>query len=179
MRGTPAQNSPLLWGDCHEKLIQSASMAPGSNRRDWQATEDIEQKTSTQQTILDIDAEPVEGSSFITPAGVINTAIARQRSNSLALARVESVYLMPGKKPSGPHRVLTYLLYGLPPTIHCEDGYVVITSVRKLGKLLGTESKRINKWLLWLEDHGYIEHSIRSLNKHSVRVRMRRPPNVF
>jgi hypothetical protein len=60
-----------------------------------------------------------------------------------------------------------------------QHGLVRLGSVRKLARLLGTESKRINAWLSYLENLSFISSLSYSSNRRSVQFRVRIPTNVL
>lgn len=95
-------------------------------------------------------------------------------------------------RPNGAYKLLTALLYSESPSLERPTasqievegrgyarGLITIRSLRKLSRLLGTESKRVNSWLAWLEDQGYIEAVTYSENRRSCTLRLRRPRNIY
>lgn len=80
------------------------------------------------------------------------------------------------RQPSAAFRLLVYLLYGQYPYMYREArGVVKLSSLRKLARLLGTETKYIRRHLSWLEDRGYIESVAYSENRRQVQFRIRQP----
>lgn len=60
-------------------------------------------------------------------------------------------------RPPGPHKLLVLLWSAHPPIVRYQKHAVLeIPSVRKVAKLLGTESKHVRRWLHWLQDQGYL-----------------------
>lgn len=88
------------------------------------------------------------------------------------------------RRAPGAYRLLIALLdASVYPTIEVDPrgackGSVLIPSVRKLARLLGTQSSRINEWLAFLETQGYVTSLTYSEDRRSCRVRLRRPRNV-
>lgn len=82
-------------------------------------------------------------------------------------------------RPNGAYKLLSLLMYGnysfLEPL---GEGALVIHSVRKLARIAGTQTSRANKWLIWLEDQGYIDHLVKLDGGRKVRVNVRQPPNI-
>lgn len=58
-------------------------------------------------------------------------------------------------------------------------GIVTLQSIRKLARLLGTQSWRVNAYLVWLEGQGYIDTLQYSENRRVAKFRLRRPSNVI
>lgn len=58
--------------------------------------------------------------------------------------------------------------------------YIYIMSFRELASHMGvgTNSTKVRKWLLWLEDRGYVETVLFTPNKRQAKVVVRLPSNV-
>ncbi len=78
----------------------------------------------------------------------------------------------------GAFRLLTYILYGQYSYMEVSRGVVHLSSIRKLARLLGTESKRVNAWLGYLEFQGYISGLSYSANRRQCQFKVRFPSNV-
>lgn len=99
-------------------------------------------------------------------------------------------------RPSGAYKLLATLLYGVADRVTevsyegldaplmrwVRDGnvkaYLEVPSVRRLGRLLGVESRKINMWLIWLYEQGLIENVQWSTDKRSVTVILTKPRNI-
>lgn len=81
-------------------------------------------------------------------------------------------------RPTTAFRLLVLLQYAHYPIVEVSPDRLYIPSVRKVARLLGTESKRVNTWLRWLEDMSYISNLAYSPNKRSVTLKLSRPRNV-
>lgn len=83
-------------------------------------------------------------------------------------------------RPTTAPRLLVHLMWAHPPTVLPipGTGAIEIPSLRKVAVQLGTVTKRINQWLLTLEDQGRIEGLVWSPNRRSVQLRIVRPPNI-
>lgn len=99
-------------------------------------------------------------------------------------------------RPYGAYKLLATLLYGSADRIGSLEpqdaplmrwisdrggshgSHLEIPSVRRLGRLLGAESKKVNAWLAWLYEQGLLENLQWSEDRRSVRVRLTRPRNV-
>lgn len=82
-------------------------------------------------------------------------------------------------RPSGAFKLLTVLLYGSFPYVNVKDQRIIeIIHISKLARVLGTESKKVRKWLDYLENASYIESLAFSENRRQASFRLRRPPNV-
>lgn len=97
-------------------------------------------------------------------------------------------------RPNGAYKLLVILLYGqsnrtgypepsgaplmtwLNGTGH--SSLLQVHSIRRLARLLGTESKRVNAWLIWLMEHGLISHVIWDDNRRSCQVYLIKPRNI-
>lgn len=82
-------------------------------------------------------------------------------------------------RPSGAHKLLTILMYGRFPYMWTEEtGVTKISSVSKLARVLGTESKKVRKWLEYLETSSYLDFLLISENRKQALLKIRKPPNV-
>lgn len=82
-------------------------------------------------------------------------------------------------RPNGAYKLLVHLLYGQYQFMTVMPrGIIELQSIRKLARLLGTQSVKINKWLEFLEDHGYIESLQYSPNKRTAKFKIRATSNV-
>ena len=99
-------------------------------------------------------------------------------SNSTSLSRKRG----PGRhtvRPSGAFKLLTVLLYGSFPYVNIKAyGVIEIIHISKLARALGTESKKVRKWLEYLEGASYLESLALSENRRQASFKLRRPPNV-
>lgn len=80
-------------------------------------------------------------------------------------------------------KLLVYLMYtGGTSCLRVSQGrdYIYITSFRTLARLMGTSvtASVIRKWLVFLEDRGYIDSVVFSENLRQAKVRLRPPRNV-
>lgn len=83
---------------------------------------------------------------------------------------------MPKHRSTGAHKLLVQFLYGSYPFLtRMVRGYCVLTSVRKMARLLGTESKKVNIWINYLESTGYIDTVKYAPNRRSLKFKIRRP----
>lgn len=94
-------------------------------------------------------------------------------------------------RPSGAFKLLTTLLYheigpvepGMAPLISRSrrpglEGYLELGSIRRLSRLLGTQSSRVNGWLVWLAEQGLLQ-DVQWVNRQRVAlVKIRKPENV-
>lgn len=80
------------------------------------------------------------------------------------------------QRPNGAYKLLVHLLYGQHPTVfRREQGNLVyIYSVRKLARILGTESGRIHGWVNWLHGAGFIETYTCSSNSRRISLKLRK-----
>lgn len=94
-------------------------------------------------------------------------------------------------RPNGAYKLLTILLYydvgprepGVAPVVALShetgmEGYLEIPSVRRLARILGTESKRVNKWFVWLAEQGYLHDLAWNARSTAAYVRIRQPRRV-
>lgn len=56
--------------------------------------------------------------------------------------------------------------------------HLEVPSVRRLARLLGTETKWVNVWLLWLHEQGLIDAVYWSENRRSVSIYLHKPRNI-
>lgn len=80
-------------------------------------------------------------------------------------------------RPNGAYKLLVHIIYG--QYQHMEKlprGIVELRSVRKLARILGTQSATVNKWLEWLESSGYIESLQYGPYKRTVKFKIRTIP---
>lgn len=83
-------------------------------------------------------------------------------------------------RPNGAYKLLIHLLYGQYKFMAVMPrGIVELQSIRKLARLLGTQSYTVNRWLSYLEDNGYIESLQYSPNKRSAKFKIRETSNVY
>ena len=95
------------------------------------------------------------------------------------------------RRPSSAYKLLTALLYSEVAPLEALDGprmlvggqegqrgLVVIPSIRRLARLLGTDSTRLNGWLLFLEQQGYITGLSWTPDRRSARLVLVRPRNI-
>lgn len=83
-------------------------------------------------------------------------------------------------RPNGAYKLLVHILYGQYSNMDVgQRGIIELKSVRKLARLLGTQTATVNKHLAWLEDFGYIESLQYSQNRRTVKFRVRSPSNVI
>jgi hypothetical protein len=80
-------------------------------------------------------------------------------------------------------KLLVYLMYtGGTSCIRVSQGrdYIYITSFRTLARLMGTSvtASVIRKWLVFLEDRGYVDSVVFSENLRQAKVKLRPPRNV-
>ena len=76
--------------------------------------------------------------------------------------------------------MLVHILYGQYSHMEVgQSGIITLTSVRKLARLLGTQSATINQYFSWLEDHGYLSDLSYGPRKRSVQFRVRPPSNII
>lgn len=94
-------------------------------------------------------------------------------------------------RPSGAYKLLTILLYyeigprepGKAPVVAMSyetgmEGYLEIPSIRRLARLLGTESKKVNRWFVWLAEQGYLHDLAWNARSTAAYVQLRRPRNT-
>ena len=82
-------------------------------------------------------------------------------------------------RPSGAHKLLTILMYARYPYMWTEEtGMIKISSIKKLSRVLGTESAKVRKWLEYLENSSYLDFLIISEDRRQAALKIRRPPNV-
>lgn len=85
----------------------------------------------------------------------------------------------PKYKPNGAFKLLTYVLYGQYSYMtRLPRGIIRLHSIRKIARLLGTQSFLINRHIIWLESQGYLESVSYSTNKRQVQFRVRKPTYV-
>lgn len=94
------------------------------------------------------------------------------------------------RRPTAAYKLLVYMLYndtpveaGKAPLMQwilgeTRKGYLEIPSIRRLARLLGTESRRVNAWLIWLYQQGLIDYVAWSEDRRSVKVYLRKPRNI-
>lgn len=94
------------------------------------------------------------------------------------------------RRPTAAYKLLVYLLYNIAPERAVDTpvvqwisggshrGHLEVPSIRRLARLLGTESRRVNAWLIWLYEQGFIEHVSWSLDKRSVVLYIKKPSNT-
>lgn len=83
-----------------------------------------------------------------------------------------------GRAKYGPNRLLVHLLYRslLDPNLEVlGNGRLEIKSVRNLARSLGVDSKRVNKWLAWLEFQQLVSGLAYSTNCRTVQLYIRKP----
>lgn len=97
------------------------------------------------------------------------------------------------RRPTAAYKLLTTLLY-YEIAAAPQEGYraplidlvtregsrptLRVRSVRRLARLLGTQSDRLRVWLLWLEAQGYLTHLAWSEDRRTVELRIRMPRNI-
>lgn len=80
----------------------------------------------------------------------------------------------------GSHRLLVHLLYAQASTMDVMPrGIIRLHSLRRTGRILGTDSRRVRTWLNYLEGLGYLESLTFSENKRMAQFRIRAPSNVI
>jgi hypothetical protein len=47
-----------------------------------------------------------------------------------------------------------------------------------MGQRLNVRTAQIHKWILWLEDQGFLESLAYTENKRACQFKIRRPPNI-
>jgi hypothetical protein len=79
-------------------------------------------------------------------------------------------------RPQGAYKLLCLLLYSTHPSLEYMPRRVVrITSLAKLGRYMGTETRNIRKWISYLGNMGYLEHVLYAPNMRSCRLQVRPP----
>jgi predicted transcriptional regulator len=79
----------------------------------------------------------------------------------------------------GSYRLLVYILYSRSRLVTHYDHTVQIESIYKLGRLLGTDSKRIRQYLSHLDHSGYISHLEFSESGNTAKCRLRTPIHLL
>ncbi len=83
-------------------------------------------------------------------------------------------------RPSGAYKMLVLLLYGQYTYVtRAPRGITVLDSIRKLARLLGTDSRNVKQWLEFLESVGYLESLTYTPNMRSAKFKLREPSNVI
>lgn len=83
-------------------------------------------------------------------------------------------------RPNGAYKLLVHILYGHYSYLHAGPrGLIHLESIRKLGRLLGTQSATVNLWLSWLEDQGYIASLVYTEDRRQAQFRVRFPTNMI
>ena len=82
-------------------------------------------------------------------------------------------------RPNGAYKFLVHVMYDQSQRVQSQDnGTVLVPSIRKVARMLGTDSSRVNGWVAWLQDRGYIESVAWSQNRRSVSFLIRRPTRL-
>lgn len=99
----------------------------------------------------------------------------REQGSAFSMSSLSSQQI----RPLSAYKLLTLCLYGRNSFLELEGkGIVQIRSIRDCSRFLGTDTWRVRRWLVYLEELGYIDSLTVSPNKRTARFQLRKPPNV-